>query len=97
MSTGQLKSENPASANLDTINPDCLTYESGGLEVTVLGGIRTEGLDRLRVTLKIEARNQAIRHNLDLYNDTQVVKMKRSTARCARSIISKRYRTKGLI
>ncbi len=32
-------------------NPNQLTYENQILNISVLGGIRLEGLDRLRVTL----------------------------------------------
>ncbi|KIX19614.1 hypothetical protein SY27_18030, partial [Flavobacterium sp. 316] len=42
-----------------------------------------DGLDRMRVTLKIqstEVDTLAVRHNLDLYNDTQVEKLIRKTA-----------------
>ena len=37
-------------------------------------------LDRLRVTIKITKGEQSIRHNLDLYNDTQVDKLIRKMA-----------------
>lgn len=66
-----------------TNNPNQLIYENKLLHIAVLGGIRLEGLDRLRVTLKIynpETPLIAIRHNLDLYNDTQVEKLIRKTA-----------------
>lgn len=68
---------------LNTHNPNQLNYESQILNISVLGGIRLEGLDRLRVTLKIynpETPLIAVRHNLDLYNDTQVEKLIRKTA-----------------
>ncbi|MBP7174258.1 MAG: hypothetical protein KBA33_09375 [Cloacibacterium sp.] len=51
--------------------------------MVVLGCIRLDGLDRMRVTLKIqglEVDSLAVRHNLDLYNDTQVEKLIRKTA-----------------
>jgi hypothetical protein len=50
------------------------------LQIAILGGIRLEGLDRMRTTLKIQLEEQAIRHNLDLYNDTQVEKLIRKVA-----------------
>src|SRR5690606_3667915 len=50
------------------------------LTINILGGIRLDGLDRMRVTLKIEVEHLALRHNLDLYNDTQVEKLIRKTA-----------------
>mgnify|MGYP001800299893 CR=1 FL=1 len=66
---------------LDTTNPDHITYEHPPLEVTVLGGIRLEGLDRMRATLKIKTEEQqAVRHNLDLYNNIQVEKLIRRVA-----------------
>lgn len=69
-----------AGQKLDTTNPDHILYKSGMLDITILGGIRLEGLDRMRVTLKIQIEHQAIRHNLDLYNDTQVEKLIRKVA-----------------
>ena len=65
---------------LNTHNPDFITWKYEELFFSILGGIRLEGLDRLRVTLKIELKQTAIRHNLDLYNDTQVEKLMRKTA-----------------
>lgn len=82
------------SSQLNTQNPEAITYESEELRFTVLGGIRLEGLDRMRVTLKVEVHNRkfqhylnnpelaalALRHNLDLYNDVQVEKLIRKVA-----------------
>jgi predicted transcriptional regulator len=79
---------------LNTANPEAITYTTDELCFTILGGIRIDGLDRLRVTMKIEVINRqyehylnnpdianlAIRHNLDLYNDVQVEKLIRKTA-----------------
>jgi len=68
---------------LTTDNPNQLEYQNKLLKIAVLGGIRIEGLDRMRVTLKIEtveAGYLPVRHNLDLYNDTQVEKLIRKTA-----------------
>jgi len=39
---------------LDTGNPDHLTYESGMLQIAILGGIRLEDLDRMRTRLKAD-------------------------------------------
>lgn len=69
--------------NLNTQNPNQLEYHNQMLRIAVLGGIRLDGLDRMRVTVKIqgtEADSLAVRHNLDLYNDTQVEKLIRKTA-----------------
>lgn len=64
-------------------NAEQIIYNNGLLILSVLGGIKLEGLDRLRVTLKIELPDSPqppLRHNLDLYNDTQVEKLVRRTA-----------------
>jgi hypothetical protein len=83
-----------AESALNTANPEAIQYHSGELAITVLGGIRLDGLDRMRVTLKVsvtarkfrhylnnpELAALAIRHNLDLYNDVQVEKLTRKVA-----------------
>lgn len=61
-------------------NPEFLTFKYEQLLFSIMGGIRLDGLDRMRATLKIEFRSEAIRHNLDLYNDTQCEKLIRKTA-----------------
>lgn len=80
--------------SINVNNPESITYTTEELSFTILGGIKLEGLDRLRVTLKIEVANRkfkhylnnpdiadlALRQNLDLYNDTQVEKLIRRTA-----------------
>jgi hypothetical protein len=38
---------------INTTNPEAITYATEELGYTILGGIRLEGLDRLRVTIKI--------------------------------------------
>jgi hypothetical protein len=79
---------------INTTNHESITYQTEELLFTILGGIKLEGLDRLRVTLKIEVLDRkfkhylnnpdiadlALRQNLDLYNDTQVEKLIRRTA-----------------
>jgi predicted transcriptional regulator len=79
---------------LNTSNPEAMSYATEELGYTILGGIRLEGLDRLRVTIKIEVLNRkfqhylnnpdiaalAIRQNLDLYSITQVEKLARLIA-----------------
>jgi predicted transcriptional regulator len=79
---------------LTSTNPEAITYTTEELGYTILGGIRLEGLDRLRVTIKIEVLNRkfqhylnnpdiaalAIRQNLDLYSITQVEKLARLIA-----------------
>ncbi|MBD78546.1 MAG: hypothetical protein CL840_06480 [Crocinitomicaceae bacterium] len=64
-------------------NPESLIYQNEILKLTVLGGIKLEGLDRMRSTLKIELKKSPrppVRHNLDLYNDNQLEKLIRKTA-----------------
>lgn len=75
-------------------NPEAIIYTTEEISYTILGGIRLEGLDRLRVTIKIEVTNRkfqhylnnpdiaalAIRQNLDLYSITQVEKLARLIA-----------------
>jgi len=79
---------------LDTTNPHCFTYMTDELLIELLGGVRVEGLDRMRVTMKVTVINRkhagyltnpelaglSLRHNLDLYNDTQVEKFVRRVA-----------------
>lgn len=68
---------------LNTTNPDQLIYENDLLKLTVLGGIKLEGLDRMRATVKIQMKETAIppvRHSLDLYNDNQLEKLIRKSA-----------------
>ncbi len=66
--------------SLDITNAEHIGYKYGGIEITVLGGIRLEGLDRMRTTLKVQVEHLSLRHNLDLYNDTQVEKLVRKVA-----------------
>ena len=57
---------------LSIISPELLIYDNCVLKISVLGGVKLNGLDRLRATLKIEHKEKnflPIRHNLDLYNN----------------------------
>lgn len=79
---------------IDVTNPNAITYVTHELGFTILGGIRMDGLDRLRVTIRIEVINRKfehyqknaelaalpLNHNLDLYNDVQVEKLIRKAA-----------------
>lgn len=69
-----------AKRSLDITNAEHIGFKHGVVEITVLGGIRLEGLDRMRTTLKIQVEHLSLRHNLDLYNDTQVEKLVRKVA-----------------
>ena len=64
-------------------NTDQLIYQNEILQLTVLGGIKLEGLDRMRITVKVQLQKSSrppVRHNLDLYNDTQLEKFIRKCA-----------------
>ncbi|PKV52455.1 hypothetical protein ATE84_4571 [Aquimarina sp. MAR_2010_214] len=67
---------------LDTTNPNNYEYRTKHLEISILGGIKLNHLEALRVTLginKIKSETK-LRHNVDLYNDTQVEKLVRKVA-----------------
>ena len=71
------------SSKLQIENAEQLIYENELLQLTVLGGIKLEGQDRMRVTVKLQLQESSrppIRHNLDLYNDTQLEKFIRKCA-----------------
>jgi len=65
---------------LNTHNPDFITYTTEELQITILGGINLQQLDRLRVTIKISCCTGAqfcaptIRHTLDLYHSDYLEK-----------------------
>ena len=67
---------------LNTTNPNNYEYTTNHLEISVLGGIKLNHLDSLRVTLSIKKVKSEIklRHNIDLYNDNQVEKLVRKVA-----------------
>jgi len=79
---------------LETTNLNCFTYKTDELQIELLGGVRIDTLDRMRVTIKVTVANRkhqeylsnpelaglSMRHNLDLYNDTQVEKFVRRVA-----------------
>ncbi len=62
-------------------NPEYVTWKYEELNFTLLGGIRIEGLHSMRVTLKVDFKTfPAIRHGLDLYNESQTQKLVKSIA-----------------
>lgn len=68
---------------LITENAELLIYLDGKLHVTILGGIKLTGLDRMKVTLKItrtDNKQSAFRHNLDLYNSIQLEQLTEKSA-----------------
>lgn len=69
--------------NLNSSNPNEIRGSTTSLDIAILGGLNTNHLDRLRVTLKVNKKDleaRTIRHNLDLYNDNQVEKLVRTLA-----------------
>jgi len=67
---------------LDTTNPEAPTFQTEELQITILGGVKLGGLDKLRVTLKVaprpdyaKASSGVVRQNLDLYHSSQVLKL----------------------
>ncbi|AND64177.1 hypothetical protein AX766_07050 [Flavobacterium covae] len=68
--------------NLNTSNPNHYIYETKHLKISILGGIRFNNLEALRVTLGIQKlkSEQVLRQNIDLYNDTSIEKLTRKVA-----------------
>ncbi|PTD14307.1 hypothetical protein [Flavobacterium columnare] len=69
-------------SNLNTQNPNHYLYETKHLKISILGGIRFNNLEALRVTLGISKQKseQVLRQNIDLYNDTSIEKLTRKVA-----------------
>ena len=67
---------------LDTSNSNNYSYITKHLEIHILGGIKTNKLESLRVTVSIQKlkSNNILRHSIDLYNDNQVEKFVRKIA-----------------
>ena len=70
---------------LNTTNLNCFTYQTEELLIELLGGVRIDGLDRMRVTMKVtvnrkhagylnnpELAGLSVRHTLDLYNNKTI-------------------------
>jgi len=67
---------------LYTTNPNNYKYITKHLEIHILGGIKTNKLESLRITLSVQKlkHDNVLRHTLDLYNDNQVEKFARKVA-----------------
>jgi len=67
---------------LDTTTPHNYNYITKHLQIHILGGIKMNNLDRMRVTLSLQKpkSNHILRHSIDLYNDNMVEKLVRKTA-----------------
>ncbi|QYS87101.1 hypothetical protein JJC03_03810 [Flavobacterium oreochromis] len=68
--------------NFNTTNHYHYLYETKHLKISILGGIRFNNLEALRVTLGIQKvkSEQVLRQNIDLYNDTSIEKLTRKVA-----------------
>jgi response regulator of citrate/malate metabolism len=89
-----METTTPLLYTLNTDNKDAVTFATEEIRYTILGGINTNHLDRMRVTIKIEVTNRrfpdfmqneelagiALRANVDLYHDVQTEKLIRRTA-----------------
>ncbi len=67
----------------NTSNSNHFTFTTDVMEFHILGGLNINGLDRMRVTLKVnkfDNKFHALRHNIDLYNSNQVEKLVRKIA-----------------
>ena len=72
-----------AAKNTNFSNSESLIYQNEFLKLTVLGGIKLDGLDRMRSTLKIELKESSaplLRQNIDLLNYNQTEKLNDVTA-----------------
>lgn len=61
-------------SKLNTSNPELLIYDNCELYFEILGGIKITGLDRMKVTLKVQHKekvNQPQWYSIDLYNQVQ--------------------------
>jgi DNA primase len=64
----------PAVSKLDTLNAELLIYDNCELYFEILGGIKITGLDRMKVTLKVQHKeklNNPQWYSIDLYNQVQ--------------------------
>ena len=67
---------------LNTTNPNNYSYITKHLEIHILGGIKLNKLESLRITLSIQKpkEHNILRHSIDLYNDNQIEKFVRTVA-----------------
>jgi hypothetical protein len=67
---------------LNTSNPNNYNYTTKHLEIHILGGIKTNKVESLRITISIQKvkHDNVLRHTIDLYNDNQVEKLVRKAA-----------------
>jgi DNA primase len=71
---GMIASVTTQPSKLITSNPELLIYDNGELYFEILGGIKITGLDRMKVTLKVQHKekiNQPQWYSIHLYNQGQ--------------------------
>ncbi len=68
--------------SLKTHNPHNYSYINAYLEIHILGGIKFNNLERMRVTMSVQKPKSinVLRHSIDLYNDNMVEKFVRKIA-----------------
>lgn len=84
---------------LDTSNPNNYNYITKHLEIHILGGIKTNKLESLRVTISIQKPKEynIVRQSIDLYNDNQIEKLVRKAAErleIGTSVVRREFRIK---
>ncbi|MBZ9731607.1 hypothetical protein LB467_18120 [Salegentibacter sp. JZCK2] len=67
---------------LNTSNPNSYEYHTKHLQINILGGVKTNKMESMRITMSIQKPESynVLRHSLDLYNDNQVEKFTRKIA-----------------
>jgi DNA primase catalytic core len=75
----QMKLLAVSGAELNTKNPEFITFTTDELQIIILGGINLQQLDRLRITVKISRTDtndplHSIRHTIDLYHSNYLEK-----------------------
>ncbi len=79
-----IEKKNISKGKLNVDNPELILYYTDLLSITILGGIKVTGLDRMRVTVKIEklehSHHLPVRHSLDLYHSKQVEQLVQKVA-----------------
>ena len=66
----------------NTSNPNSYEFYTKHLQINILGGIKTNKMESMRITMSIQKPDSynVLRHSLDLYNDNQVEKFTRKIA-----------------
>ena len=65
---------------LNTLNPDYLSYKYEQLEFSILGGIKLDTMNSMRATIKVKHFTAEQRHTLDLYNNNALQRFLKTSA-----------------